>query len=424
MSNASSSESRITRRSFLKAAGALAISGSLATMMGCSSQAADKPSSAGETDQGFDETPTDVQEQELSPEAELEQRIDGMISLMPLEQKVAQLFIITPEELTGVSQVVQAGNQTKESLASNPPAGLIYFKQNLQNADQVAALLGNTQSFAEEVCPSPLFLCVDEEGGTVTRIGGEPGFSARDVGNMASVGATGEVELARSAAEEIGTYLKLLGFNVDFAPVADIADSPSSEMVKRSFGSDASLVSQMVAAQVQGFKQAGIMCCVKHFPGIGSSESDSHTDGITTDSSLEDLLAHELLPFQAAIDAGVDFVMVGHLSVPQVTGGSIPASLSGDLVDEVLRKRMGFDGVVVTDSLGMGAVFNYYSPSESALMAIQAGCDIPLMTPDFSAAREGVISAVRSGDLPESRINESLRRILRLKMKNLADQES
>lgn len=382
---------------------------SMMVLAGCSPDTLDRSSSEG--DMTIEDEP-----RELSAEEKLMQAVDAKLASMTIEEKVAQLFIVSPESLTGVGVAVQAGDQTKANLQECPVGGLIYFAQNLENEQQAEQMLYDAQAFAQEVAPSPLFLCVDEEGGSVSRVGGAEGFSARNVGDMADVGAAGDVAEAEAIAQEIGSYLKPLGFNVDFAPVADIAESAQSMMANRSFGADPQLVSDMVAAQMKGFDEAGILCCVKHFPGIGSSSEDSHLGGIYSDKTYEEIAETELRPFQAAVDAGVQFVMVGHISMPNITGDDTPASLSPSIVQDILRNKMGYDGIVVTDSLGMGAVTESYPSDESAVAALTAGCDIPLMPADFSKAYNGVIAAIDSGELSEGRIDESVRRILRVKM--------
>lgn len=396
------------------AAVALALSLGMSLLCGCSSQAADDAVS----DEGLiaEDAPA-----ELSAEERLVQAVDAKLASMTIEEKVAQLFIVSPESLTGVGVAVQAGDQTKASLAEYPVGGIIYFAQNLEDEQQTEQMLADTRAFAQEVAPAPLFLCVDEEGGTVSRVGGAEGFSARNVGDMAVVGATGDAGEAEAVAQEIGGYLKPLGFNVDFAPVADIAESDQSTMVRRSFGADPQLVADMVAAQVKGFAEAGILCCVKHFPGIGSSSEDSHLGGIYSDKPYEEIVETELRPFQAAVDAGVKFVMVGHISMPGITGDDVPASLNPAIVQDILRDKMGYDGIAITDSLGMGAVTEAYSSGESAVAALKAGCDIPLMPADLDEAYSSVIVAVNSGELSEERIDESVRRILCVKMQAFPD---
>lgn len=358
----------------------------------------------GQTEPAPEEDPLTVRTKEI---------IDGMT----LEQKAAQLFVVTPEAITGVDTATLATEATRAALEAYPVGGIVYFQKNLVNEQQTRDMLANTQTYAREVTGLPAFLCIDEEGGTVSRIGGNPGFAVSNVGNMSDVGALGDAEYARNIAANIGSYLRDLGFNVDFAPDADIANNPASDtMALRSFGSNAAAVSPMVKAQVEGFLSSDMLCAAKHFPGIGGAEGDSHDTSIYSSKTVDQMAQEELLPFQAAMEADVPFIMVGHLSTPQATGNDLPASVSSAIVTDVLRNRLGYDGIVITDSLAMGAVCELYAPYEIGVAALEAGVDMVLMPADFPAAYQGVLDAVASGRLSEERIDSSLERIVRAKL--------
>jgi beta-N-acetylhexosaminidase len=314
--------------------------------------------------------------------------------------------------------VTQADGQTQEALRRWPVGGLVYFAQNLIDTEQAKAMLDSTLRYGLDSNGIPPFLCVDEEGGTVSRIGGKVGFDAADVGDMADIGASGDPALAKSAASALAGYLKPLGFNVDFAPVCDIANNPDSDtMRQRSFGESPDRVARMAAAQVEGFLEHGMLCCAKHFPGIGSALGNSHNAGITSARSIEDLHELELLPFVSAIRAGVPFVMVGHLSLPAVTGDDTPASLSPTVVQGLLREEIGYEGLIITDALRMGAI----GEEKSAVLALEAGCDIALMPPSLEVALGDVHAALDAGRLSEERIDQSVRRILRTKLEFMGD---
>jgi len=170
-------------------------------------------------------------------------------------------------------------------------------------------------------------------------------------------------------------------------------------------------------AVLPGFTEGGILCCAKHFPGIGSAEGDPEVEPISTQKTMEQLQAEELLPFRSAIAAGVPFVMVGHLACPKLTGDDTPASLSRTIQTDILRAQLGLEGIIITDSLKMGAIGDRYNATELGVKALEAGADMLLMTPDFSASYEGVLSAVRDGTLSEERIDDSLRRIIKAKLR-------
>lgn len=341
----------------------------------------------------------------------------SIISSMTLEQKIYQLFVVDPEALTGYDLVTAAGDATRESLAARPVGGIIYFGQNLIDPDQTRTMLSNTQQYAREISGVPLLLCVDEEGGTVARIARNEAFGVTNPGNMCDMGATGDTTAAYDVAAYMGDYLTDLGFTVDFAPVCDVADNPDSDtMALRSFGSDPELVASMVEAQVQGFTDAGILCTGKHFPGIGAAVGDSHNVGIEISKTLDELAADELIPFDRAIQAGIPLIMVGHLSLPVACGTDTPACLEPQVITGMLRERLGFDGLVITDSLGMGAITLYHAADEAAVLALQAGADLLLMPEDFDLAVSGVRAALEGGTLTEARIDESLTRILVTKL--------
>ena len=354
------------------------------------------------------------------PEAEetwQDMKIDRVLEAMTLEEKVNQLFMITPEALTGVGTVIQAGDGTREALEEHPVGGLIYFSQNLKDPDQTRAMLENTQEYASARCGFPVFLSVDEEGGQVARVGSNPAFGVPEIGNMSDVGAGGDTQEAYKTGSTIGAYLKDLGFNMDAAPDADVLTNPANEVVKyRSFGSDPDLVSRMAAAELKGLNDQGIIGMYKHFPGHGGTTADSHEGYVYVEDNLEELKSGALVPFQDGVDNGLQVIMVSHIACPEVTGDNTPATLSRKLVTDLLREDMGFDGLVITDALNMGAITEQYSSGEAAVAALNAGADMLLMPADFQAAYEGVMSALENGELTEDRIDESVRRILEIKL--------
>ena len=343
--------------------------------------------------------------------------VDERIGAMTLEQKVAQLFIVTPEALVeGVSQVTQAGDMTREGVTAHPVGGIVYFAQNLLDPEQTTTMLANVKQFYADAGNVAPFIAVDEEGGTVVRVADNEAFGAQDVGDASALGSAGDTEAAKRAAEQIADYLMPLGFNLDFAPVADVVDPLRSDtMGLRSFSSDAAVAADMVRAEVEGFRDKKMLCCAKHFPGIGAAAGDSREGAITIEATNEELETVDLVPFRAAIEAGVPMIMVGHVSLPNIVGDSTPAPLSSAVVQGMLRDSLGYTGIIVTDSLSMGAITDYYTPAEAAVAALKAGCDIPLMPERLDEAYQGVLSAVQVGELTEERLDESLTRILTAK---------
>ena len=343
--------------------------------------------------------------------------IDQKLEELTLQEKIAQMFMITPDALTGVDGTWNPGEVTETAYKERPVGGLIMMENNLVSADQIRTWNDAITGFSKETVGLVPFLSVDEEGGTVARIAGNAAFGIENVGNMSEIGASGDSQEAYQAGVTIGTYLKDLGFNMDFAPVADVWTNPENTFLQyRSFGSDPKVVSEMVSEAVKGFHSQGICTTVKHFPGHGGTSGDSHEGSVFLNSTKEELEACEFLPFQAAIEEGTEFVMVGHISLPNILNDNTPASLSEEVVTEMLREDLGFDGIVITDAMNMGAIADNYTSAEAAVQAVQAGVDMILMPQDFEDAYQGILSAVNSGTISEDRIDESVRRILEVKM--------
>lgn len=351
---------------------------------------------------------------EEEPESDpLGEVVESSISAMPLEDKVAGLFIVTPEALTGVSKATQAGDGTQEALNKWGIGGLIYFDQNIKDREQITEMLASTVSKSKY----PIFLAVDEEGGSVSRVA-KSGIDVIQVDDMATIGETGDTAQAYETGLTIGNYLKEIGFNLDFAPVADVAGSDKSAIGDRAFGSDAQMVGDMVANVVEGIEGTGVSSCLKHFPGIGSAEEDTHDGRVETAKTLDEMRSLDFIPFKAGIEAGADFVMVSHITVAAVEDEAVPSSLSKTIMTDVLRNELEFQGIIITDALNMSAITEYYTTEEAAVMAIQGGADMLLMPDDFEKAYEAVLAAVQEGTISEERIDESLRRIYRVKYKD------
>lgn len=352
-------------------------------------------------------------EPEPSEEELLDMRAQEILGAMTLDEKIYQLFFVTPKLLTGEENVTEFSDLMKETLDKKPVGGIILFNENIISKEQVKSLNSDIENNAK----FGILVSVDEEGGSVARLGnaniGFPSFS-----HMAEIGATGDVSKAYEVGASLAQSLKELNFNMDFAPVADIITNPENTVVKkRSFGSDENLVSDMVAAEVKGFIDNDVICSLKHFPGHGNTEADSHKGMAVSNCDLETLRERELIPFKAGIEAGAETVMVGHISLPNIIGDDTPATLSPQIVTDLLRQELGFKGVIITDSMQMGAVADYYTPEEAAVKALLAGNDMILMPTDLDRAFNGILTAVQNGEISEDRIDESVRRILILKLK-------
>ena len=347
-----------------------------------------------------------------------DETVENKLTQMTIEEKVAQLFIITPEDLTGVNVVTAAGEATKEALKEHPVGGIIYSAPNILEPEQLKGMLSNIQSFSKELTGLPLFLCVDEEGGTVTRIAQNEAFGIEKTPSLWDIGLSNDPDYAYSSGESIAKYLKEYGFNVDFAPDADIVStSENSAIGIRSFGGDPETVSKLSWQFASGLEDNGITACFKHFPGLGSTEEDTHLGMVSLRKTQTEIEANELVPFENAVTSGANMIMAGHISCPLITGDDTPASLSSVMLTDILRTGMGYNGIIITDSLKMNAVTDNYSPGEAAKLAITAGADLLLMPESFEEAYNALLEAVSSGEITEDRIDDSVRRILSLKSK-------
>ncbi|GAB2631827.1 glycoside hydrolase family 3 protein [Kribbella swartbergensis] len=356
--------------------------------------------------------------------AEQAAQIGRTIQSMSLEEKVGQLFVLfaygPDAHRPDVRNTRLYGVATPaEVVAKYKPGGWIYFnaRGNVENPTQVATLSNQLQAAATSVGQRvPLVISTDQEQGVVVRIGPP---ATQFGGNMAH-GATRDTADARTAAGITGRELKAMGIQQDFAPVADVNVNALNPVIGvRSFSSDPQLVADMTAAQVQGFQRdAGIIATAKHFPGHGDTRDDSHTALPTINHTLEEWNTIDAPPFKAAIKAGIDSIMTAHIVVPSLDPSGDPATLSKPILTGVLRKQLGFKGVIITDGLEMAAVRQQYGDAEAAVRAIEAGVDQLLLPPAPDVQFKAVLDAVRSGRISEKRIEESVLRILLLKLKN------
>ncbi len=319
------------------------------------------------------------------------------------------MFIVEQEQLTGEKTVTSSGEKAKTALAKYPVGGIVYFSKNIKTPKQCTDMISVVQSYSE----IPLFIAVDEEGGRVARIANNGNMGTTKFSHMSTVTSTDE---AYNVGYTIGKEIKEFGFNLDFAPVADVNSNPDNPIIgNRSFSSDPETAAKYVKAAVNGFNNSGMLCTLKHFPGHGDTSTDSHKGYAEITKSLDELEACEFLPFKSGVSAGADFVMVGHLSAPQITGNNRPATLSKTMID-LLKNDIGFNGLIITDSMQMDAITDSYTSATAAKEAVKAGVDVILMPDNLKNAANGIINAVKSGEISESRIDRSVKKILKTKI--------
>lgn len=366
-----------------------------------------------------EEEPEDeLDEQDTISENEaLDSQIEDIISQMTLEQKIGQMLFVTPESITGVDVATVAGEKTKQSIEKYPIGGIILFKQNVETEEQLTEMTANLQKYSKEITGLPMFIGIDEEGGKLVRIAGKEGFDAPAVDDMRSIGETNDIERAREAGDTIGGYLNRYGFNIDFAPDSDVITESENKVIgNRSFGTDPQLVSDMSRAYLDGLHNNNILGCAKHYPGHGSTKEDSHNGEAICERSWDELKEQDLVPFIDMINDGIKVIMVSHISVPEVTGDNIPSSMSGILLTEKLRLEFGYQGIIITDAMNMGAISEKYSSQEAIVESIKAGVDIILMPSDIDGAFESILEAINNNEISEERINDSVRKIVKTKL--------
>ena len=341
-------------------------------------------------------------------ERDATKKIDAMISSLSLEEKIGQLLVVG-----------FAGSEMNDSLrkflSDGKFSGFILFKGNIESVEGAKKLLKALRALYPK--ETPPILATDEEGGRVTQIN----HLVSAAPAAATIGRTGNARFAFFHARDTAQKLKWLGFNVVFAPVLDINDEPANPVIgDRAYGSDVETVTSLGIAALKGLSDPGIVPTAKHFPGHGSSKIDSHDKLPVINHPAERWYTFELIPFRTAIEAGVRMIMTGHIGCPSLTGREdLPATFSPQIIKRILREELGYKGVVITDAMEMGAAADYMATGAGPEDAIQAGCDLLLFAhgrEPVHKARRALMKAVKEGRLSETRVDESLRRILAMRM--------
>ena len=355
--------------------------------------------------------------------------VEAKLQRMTLREKVGQMFYVRPECLDttihfnrsgGIDQSVddltkiklQAVNEMMRKVNEDyPVGGIILYAHNIEDEAQLARFIPELRALKG----SPL-LCIDEEGGRVARIGRNKNFKVKTYESMAAIGATGDPRNAYECGNTIGTYLHRYGFDIDFAPVADVNTNPENIVIgARAFSDKPEIAAPMVTSYLQGLKDAGIVGCIKHFPGHGDTKADTHFGYASTRKTWEEMLSCEMVTFKAGIQWGCQLIMTAHIGTPNVAGEDVPATMSSVILQDKLRGELGYQNLIITDGMEMGAITQQYTNTEAAVGCIKAGVDIVLGPLVFTEAFDAVVKAVEDGTITEQRIDESVRRILKLK---------
>ena len=359
------------------------------------------------------ENSTKSSEDKAVDEITLDGMVSDALSKMTLKEKIGQLFIVCTDSLDFNAET-EVTEKMRKNLEEYKPGGVIFFSYNLKNRTQVKEMISDMQKTAE----IPLFIAVDEEGGSVARIANSKNMQTTKFPAMAEIGKTGDSKNAYHVGETIGKEIYELGFNLDFAPVAVInTNAENTEIGNRSFGSEPKTVADMVSQEVKGLQAQGVSATLKHFPGQGQCGEDTHKGYVELNATIDRLRDVEFLPFKSGISAGADMVMMSHVAVSKITGKETPASLTKLMVTDILREELQFDNVIITDAMNMKVITKFYDADQAAIMAIEAGNDMILMPDNFEQAFEGVLEAVKDGTLSESQINEAAGRVLSVKIK-------
>ena len=357
--------------------------------------------------------------------------VEAQLQKMTLREKVGQMFYVRPECLdttihfnlpSGIDESaddireikLQAVNATMKGVNEKyPVGGIILYAHNIKDEAQLARFIPEIRALKG----SPL-LCIDEEGGRVARIANNDNFNEKKYESMGAIGATGDPQNAYECGNTIGTYLRRYGFDVDFAPVADVNTNPENIVIgQRAFSDDPAVAAPMVTNYLQGLKDAGVTGCIKHFPGHGDTKSDTHYGYAQSMKTWDEMLGCEMTTFKAGIAWGCQLIMTAHIAAPNVTGSDVPSTMSPVILQDKLRTELGYQNIIITDAMEMGAITQQYNCAEATVGCIQAGVDIVLGPQNFVQAFDAVIAAVNNGTITEERINQSVRRILKLKSK-------
>ena len=359
---------------------------------------------------------------EDNPDVPPTDEVEEQLQKMTLREKVGQMFFVrlesldpsikwtTYDDLANI-KIMEVTTKMRSTNTNYPVGGIILYAWNIDNETQLSHIISQIRSMNG----NPL-LCIDEEGGRVSRIANNPNFNVKKYESMAAIGATGDPQNAYECGNTIGTYLHRYGFDIDFAPVADVNTNPDNVIIgPRAFSDDPAVAAPMVTSYLQGLKDAGVTGCIKHFPGHGDTKADTHYGYASTQKTWDEMRDCEMVTFRAGIQWGCQMIMTAHIGAPNVTGSDIPSTMSSIILQDKLRGELGYRNIIITDGMEMGAITQQYTSAEAAVGSIQAGVDIVLGPRYFTEAFDAVVAAVQAGTISEERINQSVRRILKLR---------
>lgn len=386
--------------------------------------ALDPDSSADESSSTKEKSEEEIEKEKKEKEKQekIEKAVNSTMKDMTVEEKVGQLFIVRADALESdfsadtvndddAAGVTFVDDIMKQSIDKYHVGGVVVYEKNVESKDQLKSLIKDLQKESDIT----LFVGVDEEGGRTSTLASNEDLKLKTFESMAAVGKTEDTDQAKKVGTTIGTYLSDLGFNLNFAPVADVYSNAENQIIgDRSFSSKPEIVSKMVTAEIKGLHSKNIMTAVKHYPGFGDVSGGMNGVMASTSKNWVELMECDMIPFTEAIKQ-TDMIMAGHITAPKATKDGMPASMSKELISDKLRGELGYNGVVITDSMADASITASFNSGESAVRAISAGVDIVLTPYDLDSAYNAVLEAVNSGTISEERLDESIQRILTLK---------
>ncbi|MBQ6583151.1 MAG: glycoside hydrolase family 3 protein [Mogibacterium sp.] len=406
-------------------------------LTGCAGQKAAAPDSA--SDSAAESAAENSADGAAENAAEVDARVEEILSGMTTEQKLAQMIVVSfRSDANNTRTATEINEEYRALIEKYGFGGVILMGGNIVDPAQTVTMIRDCQEAATgSAAGIPMFVSLDQEGGLVTRVT----FGTVGPGNMA-LGAAGDPALTEECADILGQEVKALGFNMNFAPVADVNSNPNNPVIgTRSFSDDPEVVAEHVAAFVRGMKKNGVVSSLKHFPGHGDVGEDSHSHLPLSECTLEELRERELIPFRRGMEEGAEMIMTAHIQYPNIEKATyksikdgvevcLPATLSRTIMTGLVREEMGYDGIIITDCMGMKAIADHFDPVDAAVLAINADVDILLEPvdlhkdaeintfPQFEEYFEELLARVESGEIPEEQLDDSVARILRLKIRS------
>ena len=356
--------------------------------------------------------PSEPETHEPTEQELFDAAVEAYIQAMPVDDRIAGLFIVSPEQITGVQAAVLAGDGTKKALDTYAVGGILYSEKNMVDSEQFKTMLSKTA----EMSRYPIFLAVDEETGHGVMA---EKFKLTETVSQGETGKSADPQKAYTEESRLAVYLKEYGINLNFGLSADVLTDPENTAAEdRTFGSDPSVVGQMTALSVRALRDNGITAALKFFPGEGGVTGDTSQGLVTTQRTLEEVKECEFKSFAAGIEAGADMLLVSHIFAPNVTNDAEQCSRSKNLLTDILRMEYGYDDlIIITDALNKAAISEYYDSAETVITSLKAGADMVMLPENFEDAYNGVSDAIKSCVVSIDRVNASLKRIYKVKLR-------